>query len=64
MQGIAGTKGALGYLPFGYYEQNKDKIKALAIDSGEQGSKPMLPTMENVLEAANMSRFPDRCSST
>jgi phosphate transport system substrate-binding protein len=49
VQGIAGTKGALGFLPFGYYEQNKDKIKALAIDWGKNDLGPMLPTMENVL---------------
>jgi phosphate transport system substrate-binding protein len=49
VQGIAGTKGALGFLPFGYYEQNKDKIKALAIDWGKNDLGPVLPTMENVL---------------
>jgi phosphate transport system substrate-binding protein len=49
VQGIAGTKSALGFLPFGYYEQNKDKIKALAIDWGKGDLGPILPTMANVL---------------
>ena len=30
--GVAGDKYALGYLPFAYYEPNKDKLKALKID--------------------------------
>ena len=49
VQGIAGTKSALGFLPFGYYEQNKDKIKALAIDWGKNDAGPVMPTMANVL---------------
>jgi len=32
VQGIAGNKYALGYLPFAYYEPNKDKLKAVKID--------------------------------
>jgi phosphate transport system substrate-binding protein len=50
VQGIAQTKGALGYLPFGYYELHKDKLKALAID-WEKGTGPVLPSVENVLAA-------------
>jgi phosphate transport system substrate-binding protein len=32
--GIAGDKNALGYFGFAYYEENKDKIKIVPIDSG------------------------------
>jgi phosphate transport system substrate-binding protein len=50
VQGIAGTKTALGYLPFGYYEANTDKLKALAIDWEERGTGPVLPSRENAIE--------------
>jgi phosphate transport system substrate-binding protein len=32
VQGVAGDKFALGFLPFAYYEPNKAKLKALKID--------------------------------
>lgn len=32
VQGVVGDKFALGYLPYAYYEPNKDKLKALKID--------------------------------
>ena len=47
--GIAGNKHALGYLPFAYYENNKDKLKALAID-WEKGAGPVLPALDNVVQ--------------
>ena len=28
VQGVSGTKGALGYFGYSYYEENKDKLKA------------------------------------
>ncbi len=49
VQGIAGTKTSLGYLPFGYYEANTDKLKALAIDWEERGTGPVAPTRENAI---------------
>ena len=33
--GVAGDENALGYLGHGYYEENKSKLKALAIDAGK-----------------------------
>jgi phosphate transport system substrate-binding protein len=48
VQGIAGTKDALGYLPFAYYVNNKNKLKALAID-WEKGEGPVPPSLENVV---------------
>ena len=31
VQGIASNKSALGYIPYGYYEENTEKLKALAV---------------------------------
>jgi phosphate transport system substrate-binding protein len=49
VQGIAGTKTALGYLPFGYYEANTGKLKALAIDWEERSTGPVLPSRANAI---------------
>ena len=43
--GVAGDKGALGYFGLGYYIENKDKLKLLAVDGGEG---PQRPTPETV----------------
>jgi len=50
VQGIAGNKYALGYLPFNYYINNRDKLKALAVDWGKGDAGPVLPSLENVVE--------------
>lgn len=50
VQGIAGDKHALGYLPFAYFESNQDKLKALAIDWEQDEQGPIMPNMENVLK--------------
>ena len=34
VQGIANDKQALGYIPFAYYEPNKKRLKAVAVDGG------------------------------
>ena len=34
VQGVSGTKGAMGYFGFSYFEENSDKLKALEIDNG------------------------------
>jgi phosphate transport system substrate-binding protein len=39
--GVAGDKHALGYFGFAYYEENKDKLKLVPIDSG---TGPVLPS--------------------
>jgi phosphate transport system substrate-binding protein len=44
VQGVSGDKGALGYFGLSYYEQNKDRLKAVAIDGGEGCVEP---TVEN-----------------
>jgi len=47
VQGIAGDKNALGYFGLAYYEENKDKLKLLAIDGGK-GS--ILPSEKTVMD--------------
>jgi phosphate transport system substrate-binding protein len=40
VQGVSGDEYALGYFGYAYYEQNKDKLKVLAIDDGNEGNGP------------------------
>jgi phosphate transport system substrate-binding protein len=44
VQGVSGDKGALGYFGLSYFEQNKDRLKAVAIDGGDGCVEP---TVEN-----------------
>ena len=46
VQGIAGDKGALGFFGFSYYENNRDRLKLLAVDSGD--GKPTKPSLETI----------------
>ena len=47
VQGVAGDKNALGYFGFAYYEENQDKLKAVAIK--ENADAPaVLPTIETI----------------
>ncbi len=45
VQGIAGDKGSLGYFGYAYYQENKDKLKLLAVDSGSGCVEPSLQTI-------------------
>ena len=47
VQGIAGDEDALGYFGFAYYEENKDKLKLLAVDAG---SGCVEPSRETILD--------------
>ncbi|HWH00276.1 MAG TPA: PstS family phosphate ABC transporter substrate-binding protein [Pilimelia sp.] len=47
VQGVAGTKGGLGYFGFSYFEENADKLKALKIDGGDGCVAPSLDTASN-----------------
>jgi len=50
VQGIAGSRYALGYLPYAYYAPNTDKLKALSIQWEKNSIKePVAPTLDNVL---------------
>jgi len=46
VQGIAGDPNALGFFGLAYYEENKDKLKLVAIDSGDGNC--VLPSIETV----------------
>jgi phosphate transport system substrate-binding protein len=47
VQGVAGDKGALGYFGLSYYEQNKERLKALEIDGGDGCVAPSVETAQN-----------------
>lgn len=49
-QGVASDEAALGYFGFAYYEQNRDKLRALPVDDGdpENGAGPVPISMETV----------------
>jgi phosphate transport system substrate-binding protein len=50
VQGIASDELALGFFGFAYYDQNKSKLKLLAVDDGNDnnGKGPILPSVETV----------------
>jgi len=37
VQGVAGTKGAMGYFGFSYYEENQSRLKALQVENPKTG---------------------------
>ncbi|NPA34543.1 MAG: PstS family phosphate ABC transporter substrate-binding protein [Chlorobi bacterium] len=47
VQGVSGDKGGLGYFGYAYYEENKDKLKAVPIKADPE-SEPVLPTPETI----------------
>ncbi|TKX52903.1 phosphate-binding protein, partial [Halorubrum sp. SS7] len=51
-QGVSGNRYALGYLPFAYYTNNPDTVKALSLSEG--GSDPVEPS----LQAAQSGSYP------
>lgn len=46
VQGVAGSKGGLGYFGLSYYEENADKLKAVQIDSGNGCVAPSIETAQ------------------
>ena len=46
VQGISGTKGAVGFFGYTYYEENQDNLKALAIDDGNGCVAPSAETAQ------------------
>ncbi len=46
VQGVEGTEGATGYFGYTYFEENADKLKALAIDSGKGCVEPSAETAQ------------------
>jgi phosphate transport system substrate-binding protein len=49
VQGISNDKYALGYIPYAYYEPNKKRLKAVAVDGGHG---PVLPSRDTVESGA------------
>lgn len=43
--GVSSNKNALGYFGFAYFEENKDKLKVLGVDSGTGCIKPTMETV-------------------
>lgn len=52
VQGVSSNPYALGFFGVAYYEENKEKLKAVPVDDGkdENGKGCFLPTRENVLK--------------
>jgi phosphate transport system substrate-binding protein len=50
VQGVSGDEYALGYFGYAYYEENKDRLKLVAIDDGDDsnGKGAILPSPETV----------------
>ncbi|MER5841759.1 PstS family phosphate ABC transporter substrate-binding protein [Streptomyces prasinus] len=49
VRGVAGSAGGMGYFGHSYYEENKDELKALAIDGGDGC---VAPTVQNVRDGS------------
>lgn len=43
--GVSSNKYALGYFGFAYFEENRDKLKLLGVDSGNGFTKPTMETV-------------------
>lgn len=51
VQGVSSDINALGFFGLAYYQENKKRLKAIAIDDGElsNGTEAQMPTIENVV---------------
>ena len=47
VRGISGDKGSLGYFGYAYYEENKDKLKVIAVNDGNGCVVPSGTTIED-----------------
>jgi len=47
VQGVAGSKGALGYFGLSYFEENQDTLKVVEIDGGDGCVKPTTATVQD-----------------
>jgi phosphate transport system substrate-binding protein len=52
VQGIATDEAALGFFGLAYYEENKNRLKLVAIDDekAENGEGPILPSLDTVMK--------------
>jgi phosphate transport system substrate-binding protein len=47
VQGVAGSKGGLGYFGLSYYEQNQDNLKVVQVDGGGGCVEPTKETVQS-----------------
>jgi phosphate transport system substrate-binding protein len=47
VQGVAGSKGGMGYFGFSYYEENADKLKVVKVDGGGGCVEPSITTAQD-----------------
>ncbi|MDQ3141372.1 MAG: PstS family phosphate ABC transporter substrate-binding protein [Bacteroidota bacterium] len=47
VQGVIGSENALAYFGLAYYEENKDKLKAISIDGGKGPINASIETVQN-----------------
>lgn len=55
VQGVQGDRGALGYFGYAYYEENQERVRAVAVDHGQGCVMPSPQTIESG-EYAPLSR--------
>jgi phosphate transport system substrate-binding protein len=50
VQGVSGDELALGFIPFAYYNENKERLKLIPVDNGkaEGGAGPIAPSFESI----------------
>jgi phosphate transport system substrate-binding protein len=50
VQGVAGDELALGFLPFAYYFENRERLKVIPVDNGkaDDGTSPVAPSLEAI----------------
>ena len=48
VQGISGERYALGYFGYGYYQENRDKLRVVPVDPGD--GRPVLPTPASITD--------------
>ncbi|MEQ1709229.1 MAG: PstS family phosphate ABC transporter substrate-binding protein [Terricaulis sp.] len=49
VQGVAGSPGGLGYFGLAYYEENRSRLRAIAVDNG---NGPVEPSLENTVNGS------------
>jgi phosphate transport system substrate-binding protein len=50
VQGVAGDELALGFIPFAYYAENKERLKLVPVDNkkAEDGDGPIAPNLDTI----------------
>lgn len=48
VQGVTGGVGAMAFIPYSYYQENLDNVKALAVDGGAGCIEPTLENVQNL----------------